>query len=86
MMWKIFTAQVREESYYSLTSRGLFHEEYQGCPKRSKIKDVNILYLREHDTIMARQEFKLAYYYVAVKHVIHYGIIWNNFLKRFFLV
>ena len=27
MMWKILTSQIREEIYYSLTSRGLFPGE-----------------------------------------------------------
>ena len=27
MMWKILTPQIREEIYYSLTSRGFFPEE-----------------------------------------------------------
>ena len=27
MLWKILTAQIREEIYYSLTSRGLFPDE-----------------------------------------------------------
>ena len=33
MTWKILTAQIREEIYYSLTSRGLFLEEQKGCRK-----------------------------------------------------
>ena len=36
MMWDILTAQVREEIYYSVTSRGLFPEEQKGCCKRSR--------------------------------------------------
>ena len=32
-LWKILTAQIREEIYYSLTSRGLFPEEQKGCRK-----------------------------------------------------
>ena len=31
MMWKILTAQIREEIYYSLTSRGLIPDELKGC-------------------------------------------------------
>ena len=31
MMWKILTAQIREEIYNSLTSRRLFPEEQKGC-------------------------------------------------------
>ena len=33
MIWKIPTAQIREEIYYSLTSRRLFLEEQKGCYK-----------------------------------------------------
>ena len=29
-MWKILTVQIREEIYYSLTSRGLFPVEQKG--------------------------------------------------------
>ena len=32
-MWKILTAQIREEIYSSLTSRGLFPDEQKGCYK-----------------------------------------------------
>ena len=35
-MWKILTAQIREEIYYSLRSRGLFPEEQKGCRKGSR--------------------------------------------------
>ena len=35
-MWKIFTAQIKEEIYYSLTSRRLFPEEQKGCHKGSR--------------------------------------------------
>ena len=36
MMWKIFTAQIREKIYYSLTSRGLFPDEQKRCRKGSR--------------------------------------------------
>ena len=36
MMWKILTAQIREEIYYSLTSLGLFPDEQKGCCKGSR--------------------------------------------------
>ena len=35
-MWKILTAQIREEIYYSLTSRDFFPEEQKGCRKESR--------------------------------------------------
>ena len=36
MMWKILTAQIREEIYYSLTSDGLSPGEQKGCCKGSR--------------------------------------------------
>ena len=36
MIWKILTTQMREDIYYSLTSRGLFPEEQKVCRKRSR--------------------------------------------------
>ena len=36
MMWKILTAQIKEEIYNSLISRGIFPDEQKGCRKRTK--------------------------------------------------
>ena len=36
MMWKILTAQIREEIYHSLKSLGLFPDEQKGCCKGSR--------------------------------------------------
>ena len=36
MMWKLLTAQIREDIYYLLTSRGLFSDEQKGCCKGSR--------------------------------------------------
>ena len=36
MMWKILTAQLKEEIYFSLISRGLFPEEQKGCCKGAR--------------------------------------------------
>ena len=36
MMWKILTAKIREDIYYSLISRGLFLKEQKGCLKESR--------------------------------------------------
>ena len=47
MMWKILTAQIREEIYYSLTSRGLFPDEQKGCCKVSK-GTVELFYIDQH--------------------------------------
>ena len=33
VMWKILTAQIKEDIYYSLTRRSLFPEEQKGCRK-----------------------------------------------------
>ena len=46
-MWKILTAQIREEIYYSLTSRGMFPEEQKGCCKGS-IGTAELLYIDQH--------------------------------------
>ena len=47
MMWKILTAQIREEIYSSLTSRGLFPEEQKGCCKVSRGTG-ELLYIDQH--------------------------------------
>ena len=47
MMWKLLTAQIKEEIYYSLTSRGLFPEEQKGCRKGSRSK-AELLYIDQH--------------------------------------
>ena len=47
MMWKILTAQIREEIYYSLTSRGLFPDEQKGCCKGSR-GTAELLYIDQH--------------------------------------
>ena len=46
-MWKILTAQIREEIYYSLISRGLFPNEQKGCRKGSR-GTAELLYIDEH--------------------------------------
>ena len=46
-MWKILTAQIREEIYYSLTNSGLFPVEQKCCCKISRgVGD--LLYLDQH--------------------------------------
>ena len=47
MMWKILTAQIREEIYYSQTSRGLFPDEQKGCCKGSR-GTAELLYIDQH--------------------------------------
>ena len=46
-MWKILTAQIREEIYYSLTIRGLFPDEQKGCCKGSR-GTAELLYIDQH--------------------------------------
>ena len=48
MMWKILTAQIREEIYYSLTRRSLFLEEQKGCRKGSRRHSGVTLYRSTH--------------------------------------
>ena len=47
MMWKIFTAQIREDIYYSLTCRVLLPEELKGCRKGSR-GTAELLYIDHH--------------------------------------
>ena len=47
MMWKILTAQIREEIYYSLISSGLFPDEQKGCRKGSR-GTAELLYIDQH--------------------------------------
>ena len=47
MMWKISAAKVREEIYYSLTSRRLFPKEQKGCCKWSR-GTAELLYIDQH--------------------------------------
>ena len=70
MMWKIFTAQMWEEIYYSLTSRRLFPEEQKGCRKGSR-STAELLYIdqqilnesktRRKNLAMAWIDYKKAY-------------------------
>ena len=47
MMWKISTAQIKEEIYYTLTSRRLFPDEQKGCCKGSR-GTAELLYIDQH--------------------------------------
>ena len=60
IMWKILTAQIREEIYYSLTSRGLFPDEQ----KKLLYIDQHILdesKTRQKNLAMAWIDYKKAY-------------------------
>ena len=47
MIWKMLTAQIKENIKYSLTSREIFPEEKKGCQKRSRGTE-DILYIEQH--------------------------------------
>ena len=67
MMWKILTAQIREEIYYSLTSRSLFSDEQKGCCKGSR-GTAELLYIDQHILNESRTRRKnLAMAWIAYK-------------------
>ena len=47
IIWKILTAQIREEIYYSLISRDLFPDEQKGWHKRTRGTG-ELLYIDQH--------------------------------------
>ena len=47
MMWKMLSAQIREEIYYPLINRGLFPEEEKGCRKETRATG-KLLYIYQH--------------------------------------
>ena len=80
MMWKISIAQIREEIYYSLTSRRLFPEEQKLCRKGSK-GTTELLYIdqqilnesktRRENLAMAWIDYKKAYDMVPQSWIIN---------------
>ena len=83
MMWKILTAQIREEIYYSLTSRGLFPDEQKGCCKGSR-GTAELLHIDQHilnESMIRRKNLAIAWidYKKAYDMVPHSWII--NSLK-----
>ena len=80
MTWKILTVQIREEIYYSLTSRRLFPEKQKGCRKRSR-GTAELLYIDQHtlnenktrqkNIAMARIDYKKAYDMVPQSWIIN---------------
>ena len=70
-MWKILTAQIREEIYYLLTNRRLFRDEQKGRCKGSRGR-AELLYIyqlilnesktRRKNLAMAWIDYKKAYY------------------------
>ena len=81
MTWKILTAQIRKEIYYSLTSRRLLPEEQKGCHKRSR-GTAELLYINQHilNEIKTRRknlamtwiDYKKAYDIVPQSWIINY--------------
>ena len=80
MMWKILTAQIRENIYYSLTSRGLFPVEQKGCCKGSR-GTTELLYIDQHilkksktsrkNLVIAWIDYKKAYDMFPQSWIIH---------------
>ena len=73
MMWKILTAQIREEIYYSITSRSLFPEEQKGCRKGSR-GTVELLYIDQHILSESKTRRK------------NLAMAWSNYKKAYVLV
>ena len=65
MAWKILTAQIREEIYFSLTNRRLFHEEHKGCSKKSRATG-KLFYIDKHILNKTRQN-NLAFTWIDYK-------------------
>ena len=93
MMWKILTAQIREEIYYSLISRGLFPDEQKGCRKGSR-GTAELLYIDQHvlnesknrrkNVAMAWIDYKKAYDMVPQSCLRMYKILHKiiNFIEK----
>ena len=75
-MWKILTAQIREEIFYSLTSHSLFPEKQKGCRKGSR-GTADLLYIDQHilsesntrrkNVAMAWTDYKKGIWYGSTK-------------------
>ena len=80
MMGQILTTQIKEEIYYSLTSRGLFPEEQKGSHKGSR-STAELLYTDQHipneskirrkNLAMAWVDYKKAYVMVLQSWIIN---------------
>ena len=68
-MWKMLTAQIREETYDTLTSRRLFPEELTGCCKGSRsIREVQ--YIDQHILNQSKtRQKKLAIAWIVYKKI-----------------
>ena len=56
MTWKIITAQIREEIYYSLINRRLFPEEQKGCLKGQEEQKIYCALINTSSTKSERDE------------------------------
>ena len=97
IMWKLLTAQIREEIYYSLTSRGLFPDDQKWCRKGSRCI-AELLYIDQHiqnesknwrkNLAMAWRDYKKAYDMVPQSWIINCLKIYKifhetiNFIER----
>ena len=68
MMWKILTAQIRENIYYSLTSSGLFPDEQKGSRGTAKLLNIDHHILNESKT--RRKNLAMAMAMTKKRHVI----------------
>ena len=73
MMWKILTAQMREEIYYFLTSRGLFPEEQTGCCKGFR-GTAELLYIDQHILNESKTRRK------------NLAMVWIDYKKTYYMV
>ena len=80
MIWKILTAQIRGDIYYSLTNCGLFHEKQKRCCKESRSTG-ELLYIDPHilnedknkrkNLAMARIDYETVYDMVLQSWIIN---------------
>ena len=73
MMWKILTAQMRKEIYYSLTSRRLFPGKQKGCRKWSR-GTAELLYIDQH----ILNERKTRRKNLSMAWIDHKNMIWSR--------
>ncbi len=83
MMWKILTAQIREEIYYSQTSRGLFADEQKGYCIGSRGTAV-LLYIDQHilNEIKIRRKYLAMDFLKKAYDIVPQSLI-INYLKRY---
>ena len=81
MMWKFLPTQIREESYYPLTSCGFIPEEQKGCHKgtrgKAELLDIDKHIHKEGKTwwknyAMAWTDYKIAYDMIPQSKIINF--------------